>query len=489
MTEIADKKAAELAIIKEFNLKEENYCRKIAKRRSVFDIRTEAMRTDGGQPKKGRIFNAKYGEKNGGVRVDEMIYGLKMAHVSCTDDSDERLEGSSPNSLAALEKLVGGDEPEITSRFKLSEILKQRFDLNLDCWIDETGWRKTRAIDTQGFIASNEDTIVLSYRFSTTIYDWMANLSFTSSEWKLDSDEALGHAGVFSSLRGFWTKIQTTGSSAYYNNFIYTIPQIRKYIIEPLRKGFEPGETFTPKKIYVVGCSLGAAISQIAFCFILDELFSDMVNPEYKRVDRLISVTAGCPRIGDRKFRKYVTKKMDALRELDRAVICRIVYNVDIVPHAPPNLLNFYHLDKLVYITKGGEHVMVNPDLSKRFTKFSEIKTIFSTLFQKKKDEFDDNEKVKGMKESYERTKARAGQSMPTKTFSNQTGQPKAIESANPGENAEEEEKTEFEKECDAAAEVIRDHMPFWYMAYLEKLKEEQDALQSKPLTSTIAEA
>ncbi len=227
MTEITNKKAAELAIIKEYNLKEENYCPKVEKRRSVFDIRTETMRTDGGKPKKGRLFNAKYGEKNGGIRVDEMIYGVKMAHLSCTDDSDERLEGSSPNSLAALEKIVGGDEPEVTSRLKLSEILKECFDLNLDCWIDESGWRKTRAVDTQGFIASNEDTIVLSYRFSTTIYDWMANLSFTSSEWKLDSDEALGHAGIFSSLRGFWTKICKPSKSrprvhtAYYNNFIY----------------------------------------------------------------------------------------------------------------------------------------------------------------------------------------------------------------------------------------------------------------------------
>lgn len=269
-------------------------------------------------------------------------------------------------------------------------------------------------------------------------------------------------------------------------HFLQTIPFIRKYIIDPLLKDYEPGETFTPKKIYVVGCSLGAAISQIAFCFILDELFSRMKDPEYKRVDRLISVTAGCPRIGDKKFCNYVMKKMHALRELDRAVICRLVYNVDIVPHAPPNLLNFHHLDGLVYITKGGEHVIVNPDLSKRFTKFGEIKTIFSTLFQKKKEEFDDNEKVKGMKESYERTKTRAGQSMPSLAFSKESGQPKAIEAAKPQENGEEEEeKTAFEKECDAAVEVIRDHMPFWYMTYLDKLKEEQDAI-SPPM---IAEA
>ena len=227
MTEIRDNKAEDRSIIEEFNLKADNYCRKIERRRSVFDIRTESMRTDGGKPKKGRLFSAKYGEKKGGIRVDEMIYGLKMAHVSCTDDSEDRLEGSSPNSLAALEKLVGGDQPEVTSRLPLSQILKERFDLNLDCWMDESGLRKGRAVDTQGFIASNEDTIVLSYRFSTSLYDWIANLSFTSSEWKLDSDEALGHAGVFSTCRGHWTRLCKPSKArprvhtAYYNNFIY----------------------------------------------------------------------------------------------------------------------------------------------------------------------------------------------------------------------------------------------------------------------------
>ncbi len=262
--------------------------------------------------------------------------------------------------------------------------------------------------------------------------------------------------------------------------FPQTIPQIRKYIIEPLLKDYKAGENVKPKKIYVVGCSLGAAISQIAFCFILDELFTHMKDPEYKRVDRLVSVTAGCPRIGDKKFRKYVTEKMDALRDLDRAVICRLVYNVDIVPHAPPNILNFHHLDKLVYITKDGKHFMVNPDLSKRFTKFGEIKQILSTLFQKKKKEFDDKSKVvaEDMKVSLDSAKKKARESMMPSSlkFSKPDSAPQEIEAAKPEEKGEEEEKTPFELECEAAAEVVRDHMPFWYMTYMDKLKDEQEA-------------
>jgi len=37
------------------------------------------------------------------------------------------------------------------------------------------------------------------------------------------------------------------------------------------------------------------------------------------------------------------------------------------------------------------------------------------------------------------------------------------------------EEKTTME--CDGAMEAIHDHMPYWYMTYLEKIRDEQEAL------------
>merc|ERR1711971_794513 len=112
--------------------------------------------------------------------------------------------------------------------------------------------------------------------------------------------------------------------TAYYNNFIYTIPMIRKHIIEKLMK-----KGTKPKKVYVVGCSLGAAISQIAFCFILEALFDSLKDPNFAN-HKLISVTAGCPRVGDKKFRRRIMEKMNVLRPLNRAVICRLVHNNDI---------------------------------------------------------------------------------------------------------------------------------------------------------------
>jgi hypothetical protein len=55
------KEAEDRAVCEEFNLKADDYSRKIEKRRSVFDLRTEAMRTDEGEPKQGRLFSMKHG--------------------------------------------------------------------------------------------------------------------------------------------------------------------------------------------------------------------------------------------------------------------------------------------------------------------------------------------------------------------------------------------------------------------------------------------
>ena len=271
-------------------------------------------------------------------------------------------------------------------------------------------------------------------------------------------------------------------------------------------KDFKSGENVKPKKVYIVGESLGAALSQIAYTFILEELYPHLQNPEYKRVDRLISVTAGCPRVGDRRFRARLLKKIDALRPLDRAVICRMVYNNDIVPHAPPNIIWFRHIDKLVYITKNGENVIVNPNLSKRFTKFGEIKTIFTTAMAKKKQDIELRKSAVAaeIKANVEIAKKRARESVAfamihvpdfvsresaQQTFDERKAS--ALEELD-AVSVDEENMTifqKFAKEVEGNPEVINDHMPFFYMSFLEKLKKEQEALYPSDKFGSITEA
>jgi Lipase (class 3) len=405
--------------------------------------------TDDGNKRQGRAYSTKYSRQPGGLRVEDMIFGVKMAHLSSTDDSVDRLKTSGANVIATIEEIVGKDD----ARLSLTELLKKHFDLTMDCWIDESGFRKGRPVDTQGFIASNDDIIVLSYRFSTTKLDWLTNLSMATSEWEPDRDEVIGHAGWCSTCDGLFTKYCTKRGkprvhTGFYNNFLYTIPMIRKHILAKLQNTNTTSANNKPIKVYICGCSLGAAIATVAFCFLLQEMMPILENPN-SISHKLINVTAGSPRVCDALMKQQVMAKMKTLRPLDRAVICRLVYNHDLVPHIPVDIAGFVHLDKLVYITRDGEAVLINPRLEKS-TRFDEIKELydrFNTILKFNREvAAKEKEKNKGDDQKHE---AAAD---------------------------EESGKTPFELECEKAPGPIKDHMTYWYLTCLQKLKVKVDA-------------
>lgn len=419
-----------------------------------FHLKTDSTTVDDDKPaddaapkRQGRVYSYARSQQPGGIRVEEALYGMQMAHLSCTDDSDERLQGSSANTKEALKEVVGASDVQKP----LSELLLQHSGLKLDCWMNESGIRWGRPVDTQGFIATNDDTIVLSYRFSTTALDWMTNLSTASSEWEPDVDELIGHAGLCSCYDGWFTKCFTSKGkprvhTGFYNNFIYTLPMVRKHVLEPLL-----ASDAKPKKVYICGCSLGAAISTMAFCFLLQELYPTLVNPD--AVDhKLIHVTAGSPRVCDPPMRRQVMEKVRALRALDRAVVYRMVHNQDVVPHIPLHMVSgFEHLDTLVYITPDGD-VLINPALP-RAHNFAEIKQVVSN-FRNNQEETTKQTKSKGDKGKEDEATQRS--------------------------NVDEDdtEKSQFEVEVEETPGPIKDHMPYWYLTFLQNLKAKQGAGQ-----------
>eukprot|EP00977_Amphora_coffeiformis_P028171 scaffold34719_cov241-Amphora_coffeaeformis.AAC.5 len=144
--------------------------------------------------------------------------------------------------------------------------------------------------------------------------------------------------------------------------------------------------------------------------------------------------------------------KVQALRALDRAVICRMVYNQDLVPHIPFHVVSgFTHLDTLVYITPDGD-VLINPALPKS-RNFAEIKQVLASFRNKEpKEKEKQPTKSKGDNKS-----------------SDEATQHSAVDDV-------EKEKTPFEIEVEKTPGPIRDHMPFWYLTCLQKLKAKQDA-------------
>ena len=374
----------------------------------------------------------------------------------------------------------------------LSWMLKEKFDLDLDCFFDISGIKRGRPVDTQGFIASNETTIVLSYRFTTSLLDWATNLSMSTSVWEPSVDEAKGHAGWCSNLMGCCGG-QPRVHTGFYNNLIYTIPYIRQHVLAKLK---DP--TTSPKKVYVVGSSLGGAMSTVAYMFVLEEMVELLEDPQYPN-HKLINVSLGAPRVCDWRMRDLTMERIRRLRPLDRAVVCRLMYGYDLVCFLPLNILRFEHIDKLVYITRDGEHVLVNPRLSYKFG-LKEVRRVIHN-FRISKKERRKMKKKEGQEQDQEQDQEQEAKVGGGNSNGNgdddgiqqndDNGGDDATATSTPRGMGEKQQQAmvlksrdEYDKELESrietAAGPVRDHMPYFYHKYLKNLKARCDAADER---------
>ena len=313
----------------------------------------------------GRTYSAECAQQPGGIQAAELYLGLQFACLAITDDEPNTLRKVSkvnPWQELAMEIIAGDAEK---AHQPLSKTLKEKFNLETDHIISVSGMSPAgHALDTQGYIAHNQEMIVLAYRCTTSAADWLTNLSTTTSAWEIEEDVAQGHSGYFSSCCGF-PICETSGASkprvhtGFYNNLLCTIPLIRKHI-DPLLAADQP-----PRTLYVVGHSLGAGIATLAACYLLLEQQYDWNNsPHQLRV-----VTAGCPRAVSSYMQEVIENRLKELNDNpDKVIWARVVRDKDAVPTVPPEILGFRHLpQKEVFLTKedtsGKSHILINPSL------------------------------------------------------------------------------------------------------------------------------
>ena len=319
---------------------------------------------------KGRTYDKEYSSKPSGIKIDELVLAMKLASLAITDDKEDTLKNvgkANPWHIEALTIITGSTEE---AHKPLTEILHSHFNLTCDEIIDISKMTKGgHAIDTQGYIAHNDEMIVLSYRCTTSGFDWLTNLTTTSSAWEPEVDIEQGHSGLFSCIDGMCCtqegEYKPRVHTGFYNSFLVTAPLIQKYI-DPLLGPDQP-----PRKLYVVGHSLGAGIATMAACYFL-------LNNDWATLpQKLVVVTAGSPRAVLESMQQKIHDEMKRLRPLDKAVICRIVRDKDVVPTVPPAMFGFRHLDKLVYITKDGQ-ILINPNL--KSGNIVDVKTMASLI-------------------------------------------------------------------------------------------------------------
>lgn len=323
----------------------------------------------------GRSYCTERAQAEGGVQLHDVTMGMKYACMSISDDQPNTLRNvgkTNPWQLQGMKLMLqdtGRLAPEVVLNDEihkpLSYLLPHYYDLQVDHHIDINGWKGGHVLDTQGYIAHNDTTIVLAYRCTTSLKDWLTNLATTTSLWETKDIEQ-GHSGVLSGLTDFSKNKETATTTAatpkvgrvhtgFYNNFISSVPAIQQYI-DPLLS-----DTSKPKTFYIVGHSLGGGIAHMAFAYFLLE-FQNVYNWN-TLPHRLVLVTAGSPRAYtntmqhriDHEIEKYPKGKIQALR---------LVRDKDTVATVPPTSLGFAHCTKgkCVYITKD-DHVIINPNL------------------------------------------------------------------------------------------------------------------------------
>jgi len=276
-----------------------------------------------------------------------------LAALAITDNHDDTLRKVSktmPWHFEAI-KLITGCEKQ--AHKPLRTILEQDMDgLVMDCELNQRGITKGgQFIDTQGYIAHNDKIIVVSFRCTTSAFDWLTNFNTTSSAWELDEDAAQGYSGFCSGLDDFCCtggKYKPRVHTGFYNNFLSVLSDIKKYV-DPLLADSSKART-----LYVVGHSLGAGIATVTGCYFITEY-------DWSAMDhRLVVVTAGSPRAICTSMKDFVDEKRKEYG--DKCKLYRVVNGSDVVTSVPPKIFGFRHLLDPVKITDEGAVVFQNED-------------------------------------------------------------------------------------------------------------------------------
>jgi hypothetical protein len=216
--------------------------------------------------------------------VDEVARGLVYANLAFTDENQNTLSNTykkKPWHTETLKAITGS--PEKAQR-PLSQILAEDMNLEIDEGIDVSGTaRSGQVVDVHGYIAHNDETIVLAYHCSKSAFDWLADVPTARCPWDIDKD--FRNSGWFNGVEcllgcssdGFKPCVY----SEFYHSFLASLPMIKRNI-EPL---LAPDKQ--PRKLFVSGHGLGAGVATLAACYFMLE-FDWTVLPH-----SLVMVTAG----------------------------------------------------------------------------------------------------------------------------------------------------------------------------------------------------
>ncbi|KAJ2460526.1 hypothetical protein GGF42_000786 [Coemansia sp. RSA 2424] len=172
-----------------------------------------------------------------------------------------------------------------------------------------------KKIPSFGFVAHKDDTkeIIVSWRGSTTLMDWVADFTVASHPWPDHIDGSAVHSGFLLAYNAGASKIKDVVAGLV--------------------------QTYPDYKIVLTGHSLGGAQATLAAVDIVAE------HPEW--ANKLELYTYGQPRVGNAVFSNWLSKQPFP--------IFRTVYRGDLVAQVPLVAMGFQHQAQEVWYTAGAQ--------------------------------------------------------------------------------------------------------------------------------------
>ena len=177
----------------------------------------------------------------------------------------------------------------------------------------------------QGYVKFQDNTIVVSFRGTVDIKDWIANAKLLKRNYQ----NCVG------------CKVHT-GFSNYYNSVK----------LQMLAKVSALSHAHPNAKVIVTGHSLGGAQATLAAV--------DLTKAGYATD----LITYGSPRVGNKQFSEYADKTLTGLN-------LRVTYKDDIATAAPPQSIGYWHVGQEMHYTDQNTGFKLPPKTDVNYNRFS----------------------------------------------------------------------------------------------------------------------
>lgn len=219
----------------------------------------------------------------------------------------------------------------------LAHVLETTFGLILDHFIN------VAPTDTQGFIAHDAEKVVLVYRGSTSVTDWITNANVFTTPWEpLDDGEDAGEFAAFQGLCHNGPRLHL----GHYNAFLSTKRDLEEVLIPQIQNAVRLKKHL---KVFICGHSLGGSLATMALAYILERM-PDELGTGYVEV---VCTTLGAPSVGNASFVDRLTKLTSSLIVAGLLRVGRYINNVDFIPASLLHL--FQHFGPAYTMSESGK--------------------------------------------------------------------------------------------------------------------------------------